>query len=55
MSVASYSARAQLTGTLAVQRDKNVLAHMNNDQTARDMLSITEAHGKDKLQYWGFS
>ncbi|KAF8960264.1 TAP-like protein-domain-containing protein [Flammula alnicola] len=24
-------------------------------QTARDMLSIVEAHGRYKLQYWGFS
>ncbi|KAF8954240.1 hypothetical protein BDZ97DRAFT_1928523 [Flammula alnicola] len=25
------------------------------DQIARDMLSIVEAHGRSKLQYWGFS
>ncbi|KAF9263844.1 hypothetical protein L218DRAFT_999311 [Marasmius fiardii PR-910] len=55
MSVSVLSARSQLTGSLAAQRDKNVLAHMNTDHTARDMLTINEAYGRDKLQYWGFS
>ncbi|KAF9269273.1 alpha/beta-hydrolase [Marasmius fiardii PR-910] len=55
MSVSAFSARSQLTGSLAAQRDKNVLAHMNTDHTARDMLTISEAYGRDKLQYWGFS
>lgn len=50
-----YFARAQLTNELAKERDANVLAHINTDHTARDMLRITEAHGREKLQYWGFS
>ncbi|KAF9265041.1 hypothetical protein L218DRAFT_957710 [Marasmius fiardii PR-910] len=55
MTVSYFSAKAQLTGQLALQRDKNVLAHMNTDNTARDMLKITEVYGRDKVQYWGFS
>ncbi|KAG7094139.1 hypothetical protein E1B28_007751 [Marasmius oreades] len=55
MSIAAFVARAQITGSLAAQRDKNVLAHMNTDHTARDMLSINAAYGRDKIQYWGFS
>ncbi|KAL0580847.1 hypothetical protein V5O48_001139 [Marasmius crinis-equi] len=54
-TVASTWARNQITGGLAGQRDDNVLAHINTDHTARDMLRITEAHGREKLQYWGFS
>ncbi|KAK0455738.1 Alpha/Beta hydrolase protein [Desarmillaria tabescens] len=49
-------AQAIITGQLAGERDNNgLLAHINTDQTARDMLKITEAYGQEKLQYWGFS
>ena len=34
---------------------ESVLAHINTDHTARDMLSIVRAHGREKLLYWGFS
>ncbi|KAL0569611.1 hypothetical protein V5O48_012351 [Marasmius crinis-equi] len=54
-TVASVHAQSKITGDLAAQRDEDVLAHINTDQTARDMLKITEAHGREKLQYWGFS
>ncbi|THU85107.1 alpha/beta-hydrolase [Dendrothele bispora CBS 962.96] len=49
--------KALVTGHLAAERDlgKDVLAHINTGNTARDMLSITEAHGFEKLKYWGFS
>jgi pimeloyl-ACP methyl ester carboxylesterase len=47
--------RAIVTTRLARERDDDVLAHINTDQTARDMLKITEAHGFEKLKYWGFS
>ncbi|THU82302.1 alpha/beta-hydrolase [Dendrothele bispora CBS 962.96] len=49
--------KALVTGRLAAERDldKDVLAHINTGNTARDMLSITEAHGYEKLKYWGFS
>ncbi|KAF9029165.1 hypothetical protein BDZ89DRAFT_1038704 [Hymenopellis radicata] len=48
-------AAASVTGELALERDNGLLAHINTDQTARDMLRITEAYGYEKLQYWGFS
>jgi pimeloyl-ACP methyl ester carboxylesterase len=34
---------------------ESVLAHINTDHTARDMLSVVRAHGREKLLYWGFS
>jgi hypothetical protein len=40
---------------LAGERIPDVLRHINTDHTARDMLKITEAHGMEKLQYWGLS
>ncbi|KAF9266687.1 hypothetical protein L218DRAFT_996260 [Marasmius fiardii PR-910] len=55
ITVAMSWARNKVTGRLAAERDHNVLAHINTDHTARDMLRITEAHGREKLQYWGFS
>ncbi|KAK1230898.1 hypothetical protein PQX77_005976, partial [Marasmius sp. AFHP31] len=54
-TVASTWARNEITGKLAAQRDEHILAHINTDHTARDMLKITEAQGRKKLQYWGFS
>ncbi|KAH6873686.1 TAP-like protein-domain-containing protein [Coprinopsis sp. MPI-PUGE-AT-0042] len=45
----------QLFGMLAEDRDDGYLAHITTPNTARDMLSIVEAHGQEKLQYWGFS
>ncbi|KAF5372034.1 hypothetical protein D9615_008127 [Tricholomella constricta] len=48
-------ARAKIVGQLAGERQREVLAHINTDQTANDMLSIVRAHGKEKLLYWGFS
>ncbi|KAJ7174478.1 Alpha/Beta hydrolase protein [Mycena filopes] len=49
-------ARAIVDGTLAGERDVDgSLRFMNTDHTARDMLRIVQAHGRVKLQYWGFS
>ncbi|KAL0067780.1 hypothetical protein AAF712_005220 [Marasmius tenuissimus] len=55
--VGNFWASTKAIGSLAAQADKNknILAHMNTDHSARDMLTITEAHGREKLQYWGFS
>ncbi|PFH45078.1 hypothetical protein AMATHDRAFT_78097 [Amanita thiersii Skay4041] len=53
-----YLGRAGIIGQLAQRVDGNgsgYLRFMQTDHTARDMLRITEKHGKDKLQYWGFS
>lgn len=48
-------ARANIVGRLAAERQPDILGHINTDHTARDMLRITEAYGRSKLQYWGFS
>ncbi|KAJ3514621.1 hypothetical protein NMY22_g14669 [Coprinellus aureogranulatus] len=48
-------ALAQLVGSLAEEHDDGYLKHINTENTATDMLTITRAHGKDKIQYWGFS
>ena len=54
-SVANTWALASVLGQLAEDRDDGYLRHINTDQTARDMLRIVEAHGRTKIQYWGFS
>ena len=53
--VASTWAISSVFGRLAEDSDDGYLRHINTDQTARDMLRIVEAHGRTKLQYWGFS
>ncbi|EJD49761.1 alpha/beta-hydrolase [Auricularia subglabra TFB-10046 SS5] len=47
--------QAKILGNLVEQRQKTIAQHMSTATVARDMLSITKAHGRDKLQYWGFS
>ncbi|KAK7047751.1 hypothetical protein VNI00_006079 [Paramarasmius palmivorus] len=54
-NVASHWARDKIDGRLAGERLADVLPHIQTDHTARDMLRITEAYGKEKIQYWGFS
>ena len=53
--VSNIWARALVRGRLTEDRDYGYLRHINTDQTARDMLRIVEAHGRTKIQYWGFS
>ncbi|KAJ3500369.1 hypothetical protein NLJ89_g9828 [Agrocybe chaxingu] len=53
--IARTWASARLLGQLAAENDDGYLKHINTDQTARDMLRIVEAHGREKIQYWGFS
>ncbi|KAF4574323.1 hypothetical protein EYR40_005957 [Pleurotus pulmonarius] len=49
-------ARAQIVGALATQQDQDHLfEHLNTENTARDMLRMVEAHGEERLRYWGFS
>ena len=48
-------ANNKLTGELAFERNGHFLAHINTENSARDMLKIVEAHGQEKLNYWGFS
>ncbi|KAL0069162.1 hypothetical protein AAF712_003850 [Marasmius tenuissimus] len=48
--------RSQLFGKLAADHDVDgFLSHVSTDNVARDMLSIAESMGQEKLQYWGFS
>ncbi|KAK7466250.1 hypothetical protein VKT23_004978 [Stygiomarasmius scandens] len=54
-TIADKLARSQIRNILAKERAGNILPFMNTDNTARDMLTITEAHGFPKLKYWGFS
>jgi hypothetical protein len=53
--VANTWAFASVFGKLAEDRDDGYLRHINTENTARDMLRIVEAHGRTKIQYWGFS
>ncbi|EKM58438.1 uncharacterized protein PHACADRAFT_252753, partial [Phanerochaete carnosa HHB-10118-sp] len=48
-------ARAQVFGNVANQTARGSVPYVSTALVARDMLSITRAHGYDKLQYWGFS
>ncbi|KAF4574316.1 hypothetical protein EYR36_005649 [Pleurotus pulmonarius] len=36
-------------------RVHHIFVHLNTENTARDMLRIVEAHGEEKIRYWGFS
>lgn len=42
-------------GDMALKRAEKVARHVSTPVVARDMLSIAQAAGQDKLQYWGFS
>jgi pimeloyl-ACP methyl ester carboxylesterase len=42
-------------GALALNRAGLEAQYVSTALVARDMLSITRAHGRNKLQYWGFS
>ncbi|KAJ6462623.1 TAP-like protein-domain-containing protein [Mycena sanguinolenta] len=46
---------AMLQSKLAAARDDGSLRFINTESTARDMLTIVRAHGREKLQYAGFS
>jgi pimeloyl-ACP methyl ester carboxylesterase len=48
-------AKNRVTNQLAGQRAMDVLPFMTTDYTARDMKTILEAYGRDKLLYWGIS
>ncbi|KAJ7472942.1 TAP-like protein-domain-containing protein [Mycena galericulata] len=48
-------ASGMIEGKLAGERDDGSLQFIHTDYTARDMLRIVQAHGRDKIQYWGFS
>jgi hypothetical protein len=48
-------AHSLILGQLASERDAGSLRYINTENTARDMLRIVQAHGQEKLQFWGFS
>jgi len=47
--------RASVDAKLAESSGEGYLQFINTDNTARDMLTIVKALGKEKIQYWGFS
>ncbi|TEB34821.1 hypothetical protein FA13DRAFT_1788447 [Coprinellus micaceus] len=53
--VESSWAQARLLGKLAAEHGAGYLEHINTENTATDMLTIAQAHGREKVQYWGFS
>ncbi|KAF7318128.1 hypothetical protein HMN09_00320800 [Mycena chlorophos] len=55
-ALARAYARGVLQGSLAAETDTDgSLRFMNTEFTARDMLHIVHAYGRQKIQYWGFS
>ncbi|KAF8726616.1 hypothetical protein AX14_007650 [Amanita brunnescens Koide BX004] len=55
-SLGELVADSQVVGQLAGATNRNgYLSSINTDYTARDMLRITKAYGRDKIQYWGIS
>ena len=48
-------ARSELLGDLTLKRARHAAEYVSTANVARDMLTITQAHGRDKLLYWGFS
>jgi hypothetical protein len=53
--VESSWAQARLLGKLAEEHGKGYLEHINTENTATDMLTVAQAHGRERVQYWGFS
>ena len=55
-SLGELVADSQVVGQLTGVTNRNgYLSSINTDYTARDMLRITKAYGRDKIQYWGIS
>ena len=48
-------AASVIAGKLAQNRTSHVLPFIHTDHTARDMMEIVKAHGRDKINYWGLS
>jgi pimeloyl-ACP methyl ester carboxylesterase len=54
-ALARTYARFQVVGSLAQRRIADVAPYVSTPLVARDMLAITQAFGREKLQYWGIS
>lgn len=48
-------ARAQVLGDIAQKNNGNVTQYVTTALDATDLLGIVKAHGRDKIQYMGFS
>lgn len=54
-AIAYLYARSIVFNDLAAARASYASAYLSTASVATDMLAITKALGKEKLQYWGFS
>jgi pimeloyl-ACP methyl ester carboxylesterase len=54
-AVARFHAYTSVYNSLAAERMRYDATNASTASVARDMLEITKAHGRDKIQYWGFS
>ena len=54
-SIGALYAASQTFGKVAEARIPDIGPFVSTPAVARDMLSIVNASGSDKLQYWGFS
>lgn len=54
-AVARIHAHYQVYGKLAEVRTRNESRYISTALVCRDMLNMMRAHGRDKIQYWGFS
>ena len=54
-AMARWHAISVVYGRLAQDRTLNASPYVSTALVSRDMLSIVRAHGREKIQYWGFS
>jgi len=54
-SLSQAWATSIVVGKLAQNRTSEVLPFIHTDHTARDMMQIVKAHGREKINYWGVS
>ena len=54
-ALAETYARGQALSNIVAERSRYVAERVSAPLVVRDMLSILDALGQEKLQYWGFS
>ena len=54
-AVAQLYDTSRIYADLVATRGQGFAPYVSTATVARDMLEIVHAHGRDKLQYWGFS
>ena len=52
-SLSQAWAASVIAGKLAQNRTSHALPFTHTDHTARNMLEIVKAHGRDKINHWG--